>query len=199
MYDWRKMTPRQQAEILDLRRQNQSPWHSPPHYTEEGFHFYHLTGACYEHRPIIGATPERMARFEIDLRNTLNLFQNKIAAWCILPNHWHALIQTSALKETIKELGKMHGRTSFRWNREEDCRGRTCWHRCSDRRIRSDAHRFAAQNYIHHNPVKHGYVKKWTEWPFSSAKEQLEKIGNEAMRAQWEKYPVLKMGEGWDD
>jgi len=116
-----------------------------------------------------------MAMFESDLCKVLGLLNTKIVAWCVLPNHWHALIQTNVLKETIKELGKLHGRISFRWNREDSSRGRTCWHRCSDRRIRSDAHRFAAQNYIHHNPVKHGYAERWEDWPFSSAMTILKK------------------------
>jgi len=199
MYEWRQMTPQQRAEILDLRRRSQSPWHSPPHYSEEGTHFYHLTAACYEHQPIIGMSPDRMAMFESDLCKVLGLLNTKIVAWCVLPNHWHALIQTNALKETIKELGKLHGRISFRWNREDSSRGRTCWHRCSDRRIRSDAHRFAAQNYIHHNPVKHGYAERWEDWPFSSAMDYLEKMGRDVVAAQWKKYPVLEMGAGWDD
>lgn len=199
MYEWRKMTARRQAEILDLRRRSQSPWHSPPHYSKEGSHFFHLTAACYEHRPIIGTSSGRMAAFENDLRETVGLFGNRVMAWCVLPNHWHALIQTDALKETIKKIGNLHGRSSFRWNQEDDSHGRTCWHRCSDRRIRSDDHRFAAQNYIHHNPVKHGYVKKWEEWPFSSAMDYIEKMGHDAVLAQWKKYPVLEMGAGWDD
>jgi len=199
MYEWRQMTQRQRAEILDLRRQSQSPWHSPPHYSEDGVHFYHLTGACYEHAPIIGKYPERMALFENDLRETIGVFGNRVMAWCILPNHWHALIQTDALKETIKKIGNLHGRSSFLWNREDDCRGRTCWHRCSDRRIRSDDHRFAVQNYIHHNPVKHGYAECWEDWPFSSASEFLAKEGRDRGVELWKKYPVLNMGEGWDD
>ena len=199
MYEWQKMTLRQRAEVLDLRRQSQSPWHSPPHYSEDGVRFYHLTGACYEHAPIIGASPERMTQFEIDVRKTLGSSSNQVYAWCILPNHWHALIQTEMLKETIAQIGRLHGRTSFKWNNEDEARGRKCWHGCADRRIRSDAHRFAVQNYIHHNPVKHGYAERREDWAFSSATDYLERMGRDAVVAQWKKYPVLEMGVGWDD
>ena len=199
MYEWRKMTPRQRAEVLDLRRRSQSPWHSPPHYVEEGVQFYHLTAACYEHLPIIGKSPERMAGFEANLRETLGLFGNQLCAWCILPNHWHALLQTESLQETIRQVGRLHGRTSFLWNKADGCQGRKCWHRCADRRIRSDAHRFAVRNYIHHNPVKHGYAENWEAWPFSSAANYLAQVGRDKALELWGKYPVLEMGKGWDD
>jgi len=193
------MTLRQQAEVLDLRRRSQSPWHSPPHYAEEGANFYHLTAACFEHFPIIGKSPERMAGFETNLRETLGLFGNQLCAWCILPNHWHALIQTESLQETIGKVGRLHGRSSFQWNKADGCQGRKCWHRCADRRIRSDAHRFAVRNYIHHNPVKHGYAENWEAWPFSSAADYLAQVGRDKVLELWEKYPVLEMGKGWDD
>jgi len=199
VYEWRKMTPRHRAEIFDLRRQHQSPWHSPPHYSEEGFHYYHLTGACYEHRPIIGSSPERMAGFETELCEMLGEGRNRLGAWCVLPNHWHALAWVVDLKETVSAIGKFHGRTSFLWNQEDETRGRKCWHRCADRRIRSDRHFHVARNYIHHNPVKHGCVEKWEDWPYSSAGNHIAKAGREAVLKQWHEYPILNMGEGWDD
>ena len=64
MYEWRKMSQEKREEVLRLRRQSRVPWHSPPHYSEPGVHFYHLTSACYEHAPYIGFLPERMADFE---------------------------------------------------------------------------------------------------------------------------------------
>ena len=199
MYEWRKMTLEKREEVLRLRCQSRVPWHSPPHYTEPGVHYYHLAGACYEHAPILGFTPKRMADFESRLRAVFTINDNRLAAWCILPNHWHALVCTKDLGSLIPAIGKLNGRTSFEWNREEYRAGRKCWHRCSDRRIRSDAHRWAVMNYIHHNPVKHGYVRRWEEWPFSSAEEFLEKEGREQALALWRDYPVGEMGNGWDE
>ncbi len=199
MYEWRQMTPEKREEILCLRYQIRVPWHSPPHYAEPGVHYYHLAGACYEHAPFLGRTPERMANFELQLQTVLAANGNRLAAWCILPNHWHALVCTGNLVLLLPDVGKLHGKTSFEWNREENQSSRKCWHRCSDRRIRSDAHLFAVMNYIHHNPVKHGYVHRWEAWPFSSAAEFLEKEGRERALTLWNDYPVGEMGSGWDD
>ena len=48
-------------------------------------------------------------------------------------------------------------------------RGRRVWYRCQDRCMRSEGRLFTPpSNYIHNNPVKHGYATLWTDWPFSS-------------------------------
>ena len=65
------------------------------------------------------------------------------------------------------------------WNLEEGFQGRTVWHRCADRGIRSESHYWATINYIHNNPVHHGYVERWTDWPFSSAGDFIEQIGRD--------------------
>ncbi len=199
MYEWRKLTTKQRDKLLTSRQKNQRPWHSPPHFEPDAPQCFHLSAACYEHSPIIGTTPSRMEAFEAELIKLFSESGRTLHAWCILPNHWHALIQTEMLKETIAKIGRLHGRTSFKWNNEDEARGRKCWHGCADRRIRSDAHRFAVQNYIHHNPVKHGYAERWEDWAFSSATDYLERMGRDAVVAQWKKYPVLEMGVGWDD
>ena len=54
-------------------------------------------------------------------------------------------------------------------------------------------------NYVHNNPVHHGYVKKWQEWSFSSAIDFLEKVGREKAKEIWLNYPLLDYGNGWDD
>lgn len=199
MYEWRKMSPEKRNEVIRLRCQFRVPWHSPPHYTEPGMHFYHVTAACYEHSPYIGFLPERMAEFEQALCETLSFGDGGLVAWCVLPSHWHALLSTKDLKTLVSRIGKLHGKTSFEWNKLEEQSGRKCWHRCADRRIRSDAHRYAVMNYIHHNPVKHGFVERWEEWPFSSAAMFLETEGRARALELWKDYPVKDMGQGWDD
>ena len=52
--------------------------------------------------------------------------------------------------------------------------------------------------YIHHNPVKHGYVDDWKDWAHSSAAEYLERIGRERALEIWREYPVLDYGREWD-
>jgi putative transposase len=64
--------------------------------------------------------------------------------------------------------------------------------------MRSNRHFWASVNYIHHNPVHHGYVEKWQDWAFSSASGFLEKFGREKTVQIWNEYPVLSYGKDWD-
>ncbi len=198
MYAWRKMTVDQRTEAMKLREIRRMPFHSPPHSREPGWHRYHLSAANFDHAPILGQTTERMTSFAAALCEVLGANDVELFAWCVLPNHWHGLVGTDDLKELLKAIAQLHGQSSFRWNGEETRRGRQCWHCCSDRRIRTDNHFHATRNYIHHNPVKHRYVKRWDEWPFSSAVDFLEEVGREKVAELWTTYPVLNMGESWD-
>jgi putative transposase len=199
MYEWRKMTEAQRLEVLKLRQQCRVPFHSPPHYGADGWNRYHLSAANYGHVPIIGKTPERLAAFSAALCDALSADGCGLLAWCVLPNHWHALVGTEKPEAVLAGVSRLHGRSSFEWNGEDDARGRQCWHCCADRRIRSEAHFYAARNYVHHNPVKHGYVNKWDEWPFSSARDFVNEAGRDLAEKLWRDYPVLDMGKTWDD
>jgi putative transposase len=122
-----------------------------------------------------------------------------IHVWCVLPNHYHALVTASDLENLMTRLGKLHGQTSFDWNKQDGTRGRHCWHRASDRAMRGERHFWATVNYVHHNPVRHGYVKEWKEWPWSSAHAYMEELGREKVEANWKAFPLLQYGDGWDD
>ncbi|MBN1999451.1 transposase [candidate division KSB1 bacterium] len=198
MYEWRKMTPQQRKEILRWREKSGRPWHSPPHVENQSC-TYHISAACYEHKPHIGFSPQRMQSFSETLLNQIAEQGANLYAWCVLPNHYHLLVYTQSLKKFEKILGKLHGRTSYEWNGEENRRGRKVWFNCADRYIRSERHFWATVNYVHHNPVHHKYVKKWEDWPFSSVREYLQKVGKENAAQIWRDYPILGYGKGWDD
>jgi putative transposase len=93
----------------------------------------------------------------------------------------------------------LHGRSSRQWNQEERTPGRKCWFGCADRTMRSEAHYWATLNYIHHNPVHHGYVEKWQDWPYSSAAGWIEKVGATEAKRLWQAFPILEYGKGWDE
>src|SRR6266446_2154546 len=58
-----------------------------------------------------------------------------------------------------------------------------------------DEHR----HYIHNNPVKHGYVKQWQDWQFSSVHWYLQEKGRDWLLSQWRAFPLLEYGRGWDN
>jgi putative transposase len=197
-YLWRKLTPKQREELMAWRKRQGLPWHRPPHRVSEKTR-YHVTAACFEHRPHIGWGEERMRSFCDTLLGVFKGQNALIHAWCVLPNHYHALIETNDIPELLSELGRMHGRLSFLWNNEENTRGRQVWCGAAERYMRNESHFWATMNYVHNNPVHHGYVRRWQDWPFSSAEEYLAEMGRESVEKTWRDYPVRDYGKGWDD
>jgi putative transposase len=198
MYYWRKLTKPQQERILSDRKFYNLPWHRPPHIDFIGSFTFIITAACFEHRHVIGKSVKRIGEFEALLLDACGAARAKIYAWCILPNHYHLIVNTSRIKELRKLLGELHGRTSRLWNKEDDSIGRKVWYNYFDREMKSDRHYWASLNYVHNNAVHHGYVKHWQDWPYSSAHVYLEKVGREEAARIWRKFPVLDYGKDWD-
>ncbi|MCR4297576.1 MAG: transposase, partial [Gallionella sp.] len=94
----------------------------------------------------------------------------RLLAWCVMPNHVHALIETregyslpkvvQGWKSFTARLINQHlGRTGTVWMRDY-----------FDRYIRDDHHLAAAMAYIHNNPLKAGLVSNMQDWLHSSAR-----------------------------
>ncbi len=198
MYDYRKMTLEERQQIVEARQQKRQPWHSPPHLASAASITYLVTAACYEHVAIIGQSPERMGECEEGVLKVCAEDGTEVHAWCILPNHYHLLVRTVQIKALLKALGQFHGRSSYTWNGADEQRGRHCWYNAFERYMRSERHFFASLNYVHNNPVHHGYTGKWLDWPWSSATTFLEQTGRDVALRLWREYPLLDYGKKWD-
>jgi len=93
-----------------------------------------------------------------------------LLAWCVMPNHVHAMIETlegfpladvlhSWKSFTAKQANRILGRQGEFWQREY-----------FDRYIRHAEHFLQAIAYIEENPVKAGLARVKTDWPWSSAR-----------------------------
>ena len=98
----------------------------------------------------------------------------RLLAWCIMPNHVHAVIEPrTPLPAIVKSWKSFTGRWALRhagalgfripekgfWMRE-------VW----DRFIRDDSHLRRTIDYIHRNPVQAGLCASPKAWPWSSAR-----------------------------
>lgn len=90
-------------------------------------------------------------------------------AWCVMPNHVHAM----AYVERGRTLAQVvHAWKSFTAHAINKTLGRTgpVWQReYFDRFIRDEAHYFATIKYIERNPVAAGLVDEAADWKWSSA------------------------------
>ena len=95
-------------------------------------------------------------------------------------------------------FNRLHGATSRQWNLEDNQVGRKVWYKFNDRMIRSEGHYFTTVNYIHYNPVRHGYTKRMDDWQWSSFHWYLEEKGRDWLVEIWKKYPLKNYGDKWD-
>ncbi len=198
MYEWRKLSAEDREEILAHRKRMKLPWHSPPHF-EASYNTYLISAANYNHQIIIGDSLQRMAEFQCTLLEVISKYTSRVYAWCVLPNHYHIVIETNDLRYIVYGLGQMHGRLSRFWNLEDKTLQRKCWNHCMDRAIRTERHLYTAVNYVHYNPIKHGLVDRMSEWFLSSFEGFVEVQGLEKSIEIWKKFPILEMGINWDD
>jgi len=170
-----------------------------PHRPNFGHLRFLISASCFEHHQYIGHSPERMENFSRDLMAVFAAHTTQTFAWCVLPNHYHALVEAPDVQALLRELGLLHGRTAHVWNGEEQLRGRKVFFRAVERAMRSDRHYWATLNYVHHNPVRHGYGARRMDWPWSSATEYLAQTGVEGAKRIWQEYPLRDYGKDWDE
>lgn len=197
MYEYRKMTPAQKKETVAARRARGLPLHQLPHLIVDA-NYYLLTATCFEHQQFL-QSPERRQELLQSIHEAFALAEFTIFAWVILPNHYHLLAHVPRFGLLRHLFRKIHGRTSYEWNCTDDCQGRRIWYQYQDRAIRSERHFYTTMNYIHYNPVKHGYAASPYEWKDSSVHTYLETEGREFLQDLWRAYPVREYGNGWDD
>jgi len=92
----------------------------------------------------------------------------RLDAWVVLPDHIHLLLEPdeedlSSLMRRIK-LSFAH----MLLNRRGQTSGTVWQRRFWDHLIRNDSDLNRHFDYIHYNPVKHGFVDRTASWPHSS-------------------------------
>jgi putative transposase len=190
---------KEREELVNYRREHGYPLHAPPHpFREAGA--YLISAADFEHRRIMNS-PQRRTEFESSLLSTIKEIADDIIAWIVLPNHYHILIIVQSLDHVSVALKHLHGTTSREWNTEDNLTGmRRVWYKFADTYMRNDRHLHMAFNYIHYNPVKHGYVTDPYDWPWSSLQMYSQDKGRDWLQEQWQMHkPPDDFGKGWDD
>ena len=101
-----------------------------------------------------------------------------ILAYCLLPNHFHLLVQIKERKEIAPELqgpqrisrqiGTCFGTYTKAMNRAYQRSGKLFEGRFKRVAVKTDMQYWKLVNYIHHNPEEHGLVEDYRKWPYSS-------------------------------
>jgi len=174
--------------------------HRPPHIYKDDI-LYFITARTIKKEKFFNAK-EKKKILEKTLKEILERYCCDCFALAILDNHYHIIIKIKNgddLKLFIKDL---HSLSSQRLNKLEDKKGRKIWFQYWDHCIRNEKDFFLHFNYIHHNPVKHGYIKTQEEvlnYEFCSYKDWMNKKGAEWLASSFERYPIKDFTVEGDD
>lgn len=128
----------------------------PPHiYQKDSCYF--ITGAVVGPRPLFN-THEKRSLLRDKLKEEIVALGFSLYAWVILSDHYHLLLKTSAVPiHTF--IQRLHSKSAIELNKLDTAPGRQVWYQYWDRFPRNDRDFWSYFNYIHVNPIKHGYVR----------------------------------------
>jgi putative transposase len=147
------------------------------HYVEGGSYFF--TVVSYKRQPVLTEEPVRVALREAikEVRETLPF---RVEAWVLLPDHLHCIwtlpkcdsnyslrwarIKQGVSKRRANSTNPNLLSASRRKRGESSLWQRRFW----EHQLRDEEDFAKHMNYIHYNPVKHGYAKSPKDYPYST-------------------------------
>ncbi len=144
-----------------------------------------------DHKQHLLASPGHKELVRDQLKELEIHYHLVLAAWVIMDNHYHILVRSHIGNELSSFLQRLHGRTSHDINRLDQVKGRRVWDNYWDTCMRNEADYWTRFNYIHHNPVKHGYVRMMNDWLFSSYSHYLKHKGEDWLADVFSRYPIV--------
>jgi len=106
------------------------------------------------------------------LEETSEMWNIRVAAYCLMPNHYHILIQTPEANIS-RSMRHINGVYTQRFNRKHSCDGQLFRGRYKSILVSADNYLLQLVRYIHRNPVKSGVVDKLDDYVWSSHKGYL--------------------------
>ena len=139
-------------------------------------HYVFITVVTYNRSSIL---IENIDLLRECFKQTLKIFDFEIFGSVIMPNHFHVIIKPKNINEFSKIIGSIKKRFSYALNEkfvdENISESRIkrsekgVWQRrFYEHIIRDENDLYKRLDYIHFNPVKHGYTKNVKDWEYSS-------------------------------
>ena len=173
-----------------MSKTSNHPNHRPPHLLIDDS-WYFITAHVLSKKAILQfpGHKEIWIRTMHDLAHSVNI---QVMAWSVLNNHYHLLALFKDAQKIPGFINQLHGRTAYQFNKIENRQGRMVWYSYWDSIIRNEKDFWTRFNYIHYNPVKHHLAQKPEDWPYSSYKYFLQRIGLIWLADCFNSYPILE-------
>jgi len=110
--------------------------------------------------------------FVILLQETSEMWNIRIAAYCLMPNHYHLLVHTpeANISRAMRHVNAVY---TQRFNSRHHLDGQLFRGRYKSILVSGDSYLLQLVRYIHRNPLKAGIVEDMKAYPWSSHKAYL--------------------------
>jgi len=98
------------------------------------------------------------------LKEATDLWGVQISAYCLMPNHYHLLIQTPQ-GNISRCMRHINGVYTQRYNRLHKCDGQLFRGRYKSILVEQDSYLLELVRYIHRNPLRAGLIDNILTWP----------------------------------
>jgi putative transposase len=126
----------------------------------------------------------------VELLQELNdVFNVRVAAYCLMSNHYHLLVQTPEANLS-RSMRHLNGVYTQRYNRRHSCDGQLFRGRYKSIVVESDSYALELVRYIHRNPLEAGLVDNLLKYQWTTHKPYL----SDAKKWKWlHKDYILKL------
>ncbi|MDP2683602.1 MAG: transposase [bacterium] len=161
----------------------------PPHLYFDNY-YYFLTSRTLRRAKLFDTDKKKKILLDVIFR-AIQKFNYDMVAWVVLSNHYHILLKVKNADQLPKLVGNIHTNSSRLLNINDNFPGRKIWWNYWDKCIRDDSDFWKHFNYIHHNPIKHGYANSMQEYLYSSYNSWIKKKGIEWMESCFRLYLIV--------
>jgi putative transposase len=142
--------------------------HAPVHRLDSNG-IYMVTAATLNKEHLF-ADGRRLDLLEHALLSLAKRYQLQLEAWAVFANHYHFVARRNDEEVSLRKFLKhLHANTARELNRLDDKTGRTVWFNFWDTKLTYERSYLARLNYVHQNPVKHGFVPVANQYGWCSA------------------------------
>ena len=108
------------------------------------------------------------------LQETSDMFNIRVSAYCLMPTHYHLLLQTPEMN-LARCMRHLNGVFTQRYNIRHKCDGTLFRGRYKSILVEEDSYLLQLVRYIHRNPLRAGMVEKPGRFQWSSHKGYVSK------------------------
>jgi putative transposase len=159
---------------------------NPPHFLRDDT-YYMISASVYEKKDYLKQHEAKSLLLK-SIEECTEKFKWLLLEWAILDNHYHLVLKSRRGDDLSRLMGRIHRKSANLIKKACSIQCKRFWWNYWDTCPKNETQLFAMQNYVLHNPVKHGVVQDLDDYSWSSFQKAVKDFGREEMKIRFRKY-----------